>query len=465
MTAFDLAYTSIGEIAPLVASGAVSPIDLLDSVLARIQAYNSRLNVYVSLMTQSARQEANAAAAELRGGRWRGPLHGIPIAVKDVFDTVGTRTTCGSPWFSRLMPVHDATAVERLRRGGAVIIGKTNLDAFAFGSTTINPHFGATRNPWRVNFHPGGSSGGSAAAVAAGLAFGALGTDTGVSIRQPAACCGIVGLKPTYGLVSKYGAVPLAYSLDHVGPITRTVQDAAIMMSVLVGHDSRDPTTVVRPSIDYSVRIRLPVARNVVGVARGFFFDSCDTEVAAAVEMALTAIDALGVRLRDVNLPNMNEANAIASTIASTEAAAFYAADLAEKPEIFSDELRHWLRSGALYGATQYRQLQRVRERLTEDTKRQIAPFDSVVMPTSPVPATPISDDPLRQAGLRWRNTGPFTVVSLPAISIPCGFTRRGLPIGLQIVGKPFDEAKVLQLAYAYEKVTGWHKCRPPIEK
>jgi aspartyl-tRNA(Asn)/glutamyl-tRNA(Gln) amidotransferase subunit A len=319
------------------------------------------------------------------------------------------------------------------------------------------------RNPWRLDHHPGGSSGGSAAAVAAGLAHAAMGSDTGASIRQPAACCNLVGIKPTFGRVSKFGALPLAWSQDHAGPLTRTVQDAALVLQALAGHDPRDPTSVPRTVPDFSADIERGIRGSRIGVARAFFFERCDPEVIAAVEAALAALEGLGAILEEVTLPDMAAAFTVGTITIVVEGAAYHAADLRARPELFSAELRASFELGRFYSGIDYVQAQRLRQHLMIETDRALAGLDAVVMPTSPVPATPIAGSPPEHAMLRPRNTMPFNVLGLPALSVPCGFTAGGLPIGLQIVGKAFDEAGILRIAQAYEQATDWHRRRPPV--
>ena len=457
---FDLAYASITELAPRLAAGEISPVDLVEVALARIEQYDD-LNAFITVTGDAARKNARSAELEIRRGAYRGPLHGIPIAVKDLFATHGERTTFGSPLFSQWVPDYDATVVTRLRQAGAIIVGKTNLDELAFGSTTSNRHFGATRNPWNRSYHAGGSSGGSAVAVASGQAVGALGSDTGVSIRQPAASCGIVGLKPTFGLVSKFGALPLSWSLDHVGPMARTVGDTATMLQVLAGFDERDPSSARSDPQDYVSSLDGDVRGSRIGVARPFFFDDCDAEVVAAVEAALRVFDDMGAVVEEIALPDMDAAIASASVMTGAEAAAYHAGNLRERPDAYGPEVKAWLETGVLYSAVDYLQAQRLRHRLIRETNRLLAGFDAIVMPTSPVPPTPLDDEPPGHGMLRWRNTGPFIILSLPAISIPCGFTSGGLPIGLQIVGHMFNEAGLLRLARAFERATTWHTRRP----
>ena len=459
----ELVYASIAELAPRLAAKELSPVEVTEAALARIEALEPRLNAFIKVTAESARHAARAAEAAILAGNHLGPLHGIPLGIKDLYATRGVATTYGSPLYADWVPDFDAAAVERLKRAGAVLVGKTNLHELAYGSTSANAHYGAVHNPWRLDHHPGGSSGGSSAAVAAGMVYGAMGSDTGASIRQPAACTGIVGIKPTFGRVSKYGALPLSWSQDHAGPLTRTVRDAALILQVLAGHDPRDPTTVQRPVPDFTAGLDAGVRGLRIGIARPFFFEDCDPEVVAAVEAALKVLEEQGAALEEVELPDMAAAYTIGTITIAVEGAAYHAASLRDRPEAFSAELRASFELGSFYSGVDYVQAQRLRRQLMTATERAMAGFAALVMPTSPVVATPIAASPPEHAMLRPRNTMPFNVLGLPAISVPCGFAAGGLPIGLQIVGRAFDEAGVLRVAQAYEQATDWHQRRPPL--
>jgi aspartyl-tRNA(Asn)/glutamyl-tRNA(Gln) amidotransferase subunit A len=459
----ELVYASIAGLAPRLAAKELSPLEVTEAALARIEELEPRLNAFITVTAENARHAARAAEAAILAGNYLGPLHGIPVAIKDLYATRGVATTYGSPLYADWVPDFDAAAVERLKRAGAVILGKTNLHELAYGTTSANAHYGPVHNPWRLDHHPGGSSGGSSAAVAAGLACGAMGSDTGASIRQPAACTGIVGMKPTFGRVSKFGALPLAWSQDHAGPLTRTVRDAALMLQVLAGHDPRDPTSVARPVPDFAAGLEQGVRGLRIGVARTFFFEDCDPEVASAVDAALQVFDELGAVVVEIELPDMQAVFTAGTITIAVEGAAYNAANLRERPEAFSDELRTAFKLGGFYSGVDYLQAQRLRRQLMAETNRAIAGFDAIAMPTSPVPATPIEGSPPHHALFRARNTMPFNVLGLPAISVPCGFTTGGLPIGLQIVGRAFDEAGILRIAHAYEQASEWHRKRPPL--
>ncbi len=459
----DLAFASIAELAPRLAGKELSPIELTEAMLARIAQHDQHLNTYITVTEEQALDAARAAERAIMSGDYIGPLHGIPIAIKDLFATRDVRTTFGSRLFADWVPDYDAAAVERLRRAGAIMLGKTNMHELAYGTTSANTHYGPVHNPWNLACHPGGSSGGSAAAVAAGLAFAALGSDTGASIRQPAACCGIVGLKPTFGRVSKFGALPLAWSMDHVGPMTRTVRDAALMLQILAGYDPRDPGCVRRSVPDYSAALRKDIRGVSVGIARELFFEDCDPQIGAAVEGAARVLGDLGATVQDIELPDMRAAVCAGALIIAAEGAAYHAEDLRERPQDFGDEVRASFELGSFYSAVQYVQAQRLRRYLTAETERALASFDVIIMPTSPVLPTVIGENPPGHVALRSRNTLPFDFISLPAVSVPCGYTSDGLPVGLQIVGKAFDESGVLRLAHAYEHATSWHTKHPPL--
>jgi len=456
-------FATIAEIAPAIAAGEVSPVALAEAALARIAGHDEALNAFMTVTAEAALAEARAAEAEIAAGRWRGPLHGVPVAVKDLFATRGVRTTAGSLLFDDWVPDFDAAAVERLRGAVAVILGKTGLHELAYGSTSINPHYGAIRNPWDRSCHPGGSSGGSAVAVAAGMAFGALGSDTGCSIRQPAACCGIVGLKPTFGRISKFGAIPLAWSLDHVGPLTRSVADAAIMYQALAGFDPRDACAADEPVTDPTAGLGDGIAGRRIVLPRAFFFDQCEPEITAAVEAAAQVLATAGATIEEMALPHIAEAHLTGNLTIMTEAATYHDENRRTRPEKLSTEVRALLELGQGLSAVEYLQAQRLRRRITQELLRALAPFDAIITPTAPVPATPIDNSPPHHGPLRFRNTIPFNLTGLPAISVPCGFTGGGLPMGLQIVGKPFDEAMVLRIAHAYEQATDWHTRHPAL--
>jgi aspartyl-tRNA(Asn)/glutamyl-tRNA(Gln) amidotransferase subunit A len=376
MTADDTAFASLTEIAQRIKSGAVSAAEVTEATLARINACDGVLNSYITVMADSAREAARRADGELRGGRAAGPLHGVPIALKDLLATKGVRTTFACAAFADFIPEENATVVERLTAAGAIIIGKLNLHEAAAGSSSLVSHFGPVRNPWNPGFIAGGSSGGSAACVAAGLAYGALGSDTAMSIRHPAALCGIVGLKPTYGRVSKHGALPLSWSLDHIGPMTRTVADAALMLQVMAGHDAADPSSRDVPVADYLAKLGDGVQGLRIGVPRRFFFDECSAPTLAAVEAAIDTLRRLGARIEDCELPHADDAAMAARTILLAEAAAYHAERFRTTAELLTAGLRTLIELGCVLTAVQLVQAQRLRQAITQHYVATISGFD-----------------------------------------------------------------------------------------
>jgi len=453
--------TSILELAPRLRGREISPVEITQDCLSRIEKSNPALNAFITVMAESALAEARRAEGEIRRGEWRGPLHGVPVALKDLIDTVGVRTTAASGLYKDRIPSQDAEVVRRLRQAGAVIVGKNNLHEFAYGGSSLVSYFGDVHNPWDLGRIAGGSSGGSAAAVVAGLAYAAIGTDTAGSIREPAALCGCVGLKPTYGRVSSRGVIPLSASLDHVGPLAVTVADAAVILQAIAGYDPADITTDDVPVADYVSALREDEKSMRVGVPRAYFFDELDAEVASAMEHALRGIASLGAEIREVQLDVPAD-----RTLQAAESYAYHAEGVGRSPELYQPETLRRIQSGEKVSAAEYIQRRRELEEARRSIRAVFAGVDVLVTPTIRMPAPAISDlkanpDALRPAELQLlRNTRPFNVWGLPAISIPCGFTQSGLPIGLQIAGPPWREDTVLRLARAYEQATAWHKRR-----
>jgi len=436
-----MSLRSITEISELIRRREVSPIDLVRECLERIRQLNPTLNAFITVMAESALVAAAQAEKEIYSGNWRGPLHGVPIGLKDLIDTAGVRTTGASAVFENRVPSEDADVVKKLKAAGAIIIGKQNLHEFAYGGSSLVSHFGPVRNPVNPEFIAGGSSGGSVAAVGSAMCYAAIGTDTAGSIREPAALCGLVGLKPTYDLVSTHGIIPLSKSLDHAGPLTTCVEDAAIVLNAITEKK------------DFRESLSQGIADFVIGIPRKFFFDDLDSEVASAVERAITQLDKLGATVREIELPVNND-----RTLQSYESYQFHREMAAATPELYQPETLRRIKSGEGVTGARYqlalRELQRTRAEIAESFRE----LDAVVTPTTPVPAPRISDlmeDPalLRPAELLLlRNTRPVNVWGLPAISVPCGCTSAGLPIALQIIGRNREEAKVLRAAYAYEQ-------------
>jgi aspartyl-tRNA(Asn)/glutamyl-tRNA(Gln) amidotransferase subunit A len=456
-----IALTTISELAQRLRRREVSPVEITQECLGRIERMDPVINSFITVMSESALAAAGIAETEILRGEWRGPLHGVPVALKDLIDTAGARTTAASALYKGRIPKQDAEVVRRLRQAGAVIIGKNNLHECAYGGSSLVSYFGDVHNPWDVGRIAGGSSGGSAAAVVAGLAYAAIGTDTAGSIREPAALCGCVGLKPTYGRVSSRGVIPLSLSLDHVGPLAATVEDAAIVLQAIAGYDAADITTADVPVADYVSALREGAKSLRVGVPRGYFFDDLDAEVASAMEHALRGISTLVAGTKEVQLDVP-----IDRTLQAAEAYAFHAENVAKSPELYQPETLRRIRSGEQVSAAEYIQRRRELEEARRSIGQIFAEVDVLVTPTMPMPAPAIADlkadpDALRPAELKLlRNTRPFNVWGLPAISVPCGFTQSGLPIGMQIAGPHWREDLVLRLAHAYEQATAWHKRR-----
>ncbi len=457
----DLHFETVSEIGRQLRAGEITAVSLTGLMLERIDAYNGKLNAFITVTEDLAREQARQADAELTRGRDRGPLHGIPVAVKDVFATAGIRTTGGSRLFEDWVPDHDATAVARLHVAGAVLLGKTGLHELAYGVTSINPFFGAVANPWAPDHDPGGSSGGSAAAVAAGLAYAALGSDTGCSIRQPAHCCGVVGYKPTFGLVSKAGVLPLTWSMDHVGPLARRVGDAAFVLAAIAGRDSDDPYTLRAPDAGDLCVGQGSLAGARAGIVRRFFFDG-RPEVIDVVEAALGELRDLGVTLIELDIPDIEDAYRAAATTFA-EATAIHAEALRQRPEAFSDEIRGKLEGALSMQAITYAEAQHFRRGFTARLEALMQGCDLLVAPTATIAAAPIAERPADYGKHAWKNTSVFDLTGQPSISVPCGFTPAGLPVGLMISGRLFEDRKVLQFAHAFEQATAWHARTPGV--
>ncbi len=444
---------SIVETSELLRKGELSPVELTEECLAQIEKLNPILNAFITVTADSALEQARTAEDEIRRGHWRGPLHGIPLALKDLIDTAGVRTTAASAVFKDRIPAEDAEVVRRLKNAGAVFLGKNNLHEFAYGGSSMISCYGEVRNPWNRAHIAGGSSGGSAAAVAAGLCYGAIGTDTAGSVREPASLCGIVGLKPTYGRVSARGVIPLSLSLDHVGPLARTVSDAAVMLQAIAGHDARDVNSFDMPAPDYLAVLGEDSKAARIGVLRKFFYEDLDPEIASAVEQALGIIKNLGGDLREIELDVPTD-----RTLQTAEAYAYHAEYVSRSPELYQPETLRRIRKGEDVSGEEVEHRRRELQKIRDEIGRVFENVDVLVTPTTPVAASTIAElkqnpDLLRPHELLLlRNTRPANMWGLPAISVPCGFTAAGLPIGLQIMGPHWREDRVLRLAYAYEQ-------------
>jgi aspartyl-tRNA(Asn)/glutamyl-tRNA(Gln) amidotransferase subunit A len=466
----------------------LSSVEVTESIFDRIAATDERFHSYLALCRESALREARQADERLKDGGDCPRLMGVPIALKDIFITRNVPTTCASKILGNFVPPYDGTAVRKIKESGAVILGKTNMDEFAMGSSTENSAFGVTRNPWDTERVPGGSSGGSASAVAADQCIAALGTDTGGSIRQPAACCGIVGLKPTYGRVSRYGVIAFASSLDQVGPMTKDVTDCALMLETIAGKDPRDSTSVDVPVPAYASRLDGGVKGLRVGMPKEYFIPGMQAEVEKAVKDGIRLLEKNGAEVTEISLPHSEYAVAVYYIIATAEASSNLARydgmkygyrapakDLTEtymktRQEGFGPEVKRRIMLGtyalsAGYYDAYYLKAQKVRALIKRDFDAAFKNCDVIVTPTAPTTAFKIGEktqDPL-QMYLSDIFTISVNLAGLPGLSLPCGFDGNGLPIGMQIIGKHFDEATILRIAYAYEQATEWHKRKPKL--
>jgi len=461
----ELWKLSIAEASALIRRKAVSPIELTQTYLARIEKLNPLVNAFITITAEQALQQARDAEKETQRGQWRGPLHGIPIGLKDLIDTQGIHTTAASAVFKDRVPAEDAEVVRKLKSAGAVLLGKLNMHECAFGGTSVPSHYGAVRNPWDRNRIAGGSSGGSGAAVAAGLCCAALGSDTAASVRHPAAYCGVTGIKPTYGRVSTRGVIPLSWSLDHIGPLCRSAMDAALVLEAIAGYDALEPTSVDWPVERYSSGMRMKTRSLRLGVVRRPYFQQLDPDIEARVKDAIQVLEGLTSKVREVELPYSN----LLMTVAGAEAYSFHAPYFTKTPELYQPMTRRRLEQAATIPASAYIAARRELDQLRRQADRAFSTVDLLISPTTVIAPITIeagaADPPLPPDGtpVEFRNTHMFDVLGLPAISIPCGFTRDGMPVGLQIAGPRFAESRVLALAHGYQQATEWHTRRPSI--
>ena len=479
MAKIDLETLTIKDAASQIERKKLSPVELTALYLERIRKLNPLLNAYVTVAEEAALADAKTAEQEIQQGQYRGPLHGIPFSIKDNLATKGLRTTAGSKILADWVPNEDATVVERLKHGGAIILGKTNMHEWALGGTTINPFYGTTRNPWDRNRIAGGSSGGSAAAVAAGMCLGSLGTDSAQSVRNPASMCGIVGLKPTYGRVSQFGTVAGtgAFSTNHTGILTRTVEDCALVLHAVAGHDPKDPLSSDEPVPYYSTSTRVDVKGLRIGILRGYFDQIIAREVRDAFDQALEVFRSLGMQTEEVTIAHMDLIPAVKVCTSRVENAAAHDPYLRARSQDYSRQTLFSYVSALLIPATTYVVAQRVRRIICQEFDDLLRRVQLLMVPT--IPFTVPSIEECQQGSIEIDGTKhprqderggldslcaiPFNVTGLPAISVCCGSSRSGLPIGLQIAAGPFEEERIFQVACAYEKSTKWHKARLPL--
>ena len=462
----EVCYWTISEAAAAIRRKESSPVELVDALLQRIEATDGKLHSFITLTDDPARQQARQAEQELRSGTDRGPLHGIPIALKDLYMTKGIRTTCHSAVLEDWVPEVDATTVSKLREAGVILLGKLGMHEFAFGGPSIDAPFPAVRNPWNTDHIPGGSSSGSGAAVAAGLCYGALGSDTGGSIRTPSSHCGIVGIKPTYGRVSRYGVVPLSWSLDHAGPMARSVEDCAILLQTIAGFDAKDPASANVPVPNFQADLKAGTKGLRVGVPRaGWFHESLgiDPATESMFNDALEVLKSLNAKVIDIDGMPFSLARKANQTILIAEAYAYHEKTYQETPMKFGTSVRRRMLEGAFLSAADYITAQRARAVLNEQIRANFSRVDVFAVPGAPRPPEAFAAMDPNEQNLRPNFTNPFNLSGLPAISVPSGFTAGNLPAGLQIIAPPFEETTALRVAYAYEQVTEWHTCRPAL--
>ena len=467
----SLARLSLAEAARLVEEKEVSPVDLVESSLERITAVDERLKAYIAVYEDEARQVAKACETMIVAGHKLGPLHGIPVGLKDNIGLKGLRTTAGSKVLADWIPEEDATVAARLKGAGAVVIGKTNMHEFAWGGTSANPHYGFVRNPWNTDRFPAGSSGGSGAAVAARLCYGALGTDTGGSIRLPSAINGIVGIRPTIGRVSNHGVIPLAWSMDTVGPMARTVEDCAIMFGAVAGHDPKDAGSAAVPVADYTADLGRGVQGIRIGIVPGYFFSHLQPPVHDAVRGALGVLEELGASVVDVEIGHIHGNISAQLTVESCEPSTYHQRWLRERPEDYGDDVRLLLEIGEMHFATHYIQAQRYRGLLRQEFMEAFKDVDVFICPALPFTATRVGEmsvviengveEDMLAAIMQF--TGVPSLTGLPSLAVPCGYDDEGLPVGMQIIGRPFDETTLFRVGAAFQGASEFHMRAPTL--
>ncbi len=462
----DLTSLSLRDVAAQIKSGEVSPVEVTQACLERAEATQGALNAFSRIMPDSAMEEAKAAETEIAAGNWKGELHGVPVGIKELYDIAGVPTTSSSAQRTNWVAEKDSASVAQLRDAGAVILGKTHTHEFAYGIVTPT-----SRNPWNPDFIPGGSSGGSGASVASGSTYMSMGSDTGGSIRIPAAVCGTVGLKPTFGRCSRAGVTSLSWSLDHVGPLARTVADAAVSLNALAGYDPRDPGSVDVPTEDYTLALGKDVKGMRIGVPKNYFFENVDPEVEASVRAAIEKLAGEGAILSEVEIPYAPQIMAVEFAICLPEASEYHREIMRANPDLYNEDVRTFLETGELVPATRYIQSLRVRQLMQREWARMFSDIDVLIGPAVSSPATRAGqesvtwasgeEEPLSSVFVRL--SAPANVTGLPSIATPCGFTESGLPIAFQAIARPFAESTSIRLCDAYQRMTDWGMRRPAL--
>jgi aspartyl-tRNA(Asn)/glutamyl-tRNA(Gln) amidotransferase subunit A len=466
----DLCFRSAAELSRLIRKREVSPVEVVRAHLSRVESLEPTLNSFITVLPEQAMEEARQAEKEMEAGRYRGPLHGIPFALKDLYYVKGVRNTSGSKLFDRFIPDFDSTVATRLKGAGAILLGKLNLHPFAYGPTGENSDYGPAHNPWNPALITGGSSGGSGSATASGQCPLTMGTDTGGSIRIPSALCGLVGLKPTYGRISRWGVFPLSWSLDHAGPMTRTVEDCALAMNALAGFDPNDPSSAKLPVPDYTETLTGDVKGLRVAIPKEFFEFPIDPEVEQAVRKAMERLGKMGAAVDEISWPIYRHALTASTIILMAEATAYHSELIRSSASGYDPLVRLRLEAGFFISSSDYIQAARARTLFYRQSCDLLQRYDLLAGPTVPTPAFRIGTTEAEVGGknmkvipLLTQYTRAFNLSGLPAITLPCGFSESGLPIGLQLAGRPFEEETVLRAAHAYEQATEWHRRRPPI--
>lgn len=459
----QLAEKSIGELAPLLESKEVSPVEVTEAVLKQVETYNEQINAYIRVDAEDAQTSAKIAEVEIMKGKYKGKLHGIPMALKDIFYVKDKVVTMGSKIHKDFKPTYSATVVEKLAEAGVIFTGTLNMHEYAWGGTNNNPHFGPCRNPWDLEKIPGGSSGGSGAAVAADMTIASLGTDTGGSIRIPSAVCGTVGLKPTHGRVSKYGVYPLSWSLDHAGPMTKTVTDAAILLEYIAGFDPNDPTTIDKPVPSYTTGLSEDLNGMIIGVEEDFFLTNLQPGVQELFYKAIETLKTLGAEIKPITIPSLKNAHYAEMITVLAEASAIHHTNLKKRPEDFGKDVRISLELGELPTAVEYIQAQQIRHKIKQEFQEIFKTVDTILAPTLPFTAPTIGQDitiinnqNLKVSDELIRLQSPANLTGLPSISVPCGLSDN-MPVGIQFIGDAFDEQMIIKAAYAFE-------CTKPME-
>lgn len=471
MLSNNLAAKPVEELAPLLKNRDLSPVELTKAIFEQADKTEEQINAYMAFYREEALESAKQAESDIMNGNYKGMYHGIPMGIKDNVYFKDKISTMSSKIHKDFMSKHDATVIAKLREAGVVFTGKVSMHEYAWGITNNNPHYGAVKNPWNLEKIPGGSSGGSGAAVSVGSSVASLGTDTAGSIRIPSSACGIVGLKQTHGLVSKYGVYPLAWSLDHVGPMTKTVKDAAGLLQIIAGYDEKDPTSVKAPTEDYLGKVTGDVKDLVIGVNEDYFFNEVDDEIEKLVRTAIDKLVAQGAKVKEVKIPSLKYAEWAELVTSLSEASAIHHSDMLTRPDDFGHDIRMLFELGELPSAVDYLQAQQVRRQLKLDFQKAFNEVDILMMPTLPVLPNDIGDDWADLNGKKVdlidniiRFTGPGNLTGLPALSVPCGFSK-GLPVGLQIMGPAFGEAAILNAGYAFEQTNPLGGQKPDLLK